>query len=33
MANEINLITPPGAIRGAYSKLNPQFKEIVDYYF
>lgn len=32
MANEINLITPPGAIRGAYSKLNPQFKEIVDYY-
>ena len=32
MANEARHIQPVGTKRGAYSKLNPQFAEIVDYF-
>ena len=32
MANEARRIQPIGAKRGAYSKLDPQFVEIVDYF-
>ena len=32
MANEARRIQPIGAKRGAYSKLNPQFVEIVDFF-
>ena len=32
MTNEARHIQPVGAKRGAYSKLNPQFAEIVDYF-
>ena len=32
MANEAKHIQPVGAKRGAYSKLNPQFAEIVDFF-
>jgi len=32
MANEARHIQPVGAKRGAYSKLNPQFAEIVDFF-
>ena len=32
MTNEAKHIQPVGSKRGAYSKLNPQFAEIVDYF-
>lgn len=32
MTNEANHIKPKGSLRGAYSKLNPQYSDIVDFF-
>ncbi len=32
MTNEANHINPKGSLRGAYSKLNPQYSDIVDFF-